>query len=134
MTGSKSIIVKDHIRVSLMKHRSDSIFSVTDSQVMIRCESSLLRHSLCNTFSLYLSHFWGHIKSSERLLKKKGPSLRSFSSAKREIVSIVLAILVAFALCMVFPAIDIKTISAAITAGNTKSSTSEKPFFFNSTS
>ena len=61
MAGSKSIIVKDHIRASLMKHRSDSIFSVTDSQVMIHCESSLLRHSLCNTFSLYLSHFWGHI-------------------------------------------------------------------------
>ena len=61
MTGSKSIIVKDHIRASLMKHRSDSIFSVTDSQVMIHCESSLLRHSLCSTFSLYLSHFWEHI-------------------------------------------------------------------------
>lgn len=44
-----------------MKHRSDSTFSVTDSQVMIHCESSLLRHSLCSTFSLYLSHFWGHI-------------------------------------------------------------------------
>lgn len=63
MIGSKSIIVKDHIRASLMKHQSDSIFSVTDSQVMIHCESSLLRHSLCNTFSLYLSHFWGHIMS-----------------------------------------------------------------------
>ena len=63
MIGSKSIIVKDHIRASLMKHRSDSIFSVTDSRVMIHSESSLLRHSLCNSFSLYLSHFWGHIMS-----------------------------------------------------------------------
>ncbi len=57
-----------------MKHRSDSIFSVTDSQVMIHSESSLLRHSLCNTFSLYLSHFWGHIILSERFFTTTGSS------------------------------------------------------------
>ncbi|WP_169699475.1 integrase core domain-containing protein [Mesotoga infera] len=50
------------IRASLMKRRSDSVFSVTDSQVMIHSESSLLKSSLFNTFSLYLSHFWGHIR------------------------------------------------------------------------
>jgi len=31
---------------------SDYIFTVTDSRVMIHGESSLSRHSLCNTFSL----------------------------------------------------------------------------------
>ncbi len=82
MIGSKSIIVKDHIRASLMKHRSDSIFSVTDSRVMIHCESSLLRHSLCNSFSLYLSHFWGHIidlsSCNQILCLQGGPHENSF--------------------------------------------------------
>ena len=30
---------------------------------MIHYESSIMRHSLCYTFSSKLSHFWGHIRT-----------------------------------------------------------------------